>query len=127
MLQNSTVIFNIYGTTEVSSWSTCHALTQADLQRGEGEGGGERGCSRVPLGQAMLGTTVELRDTLGKGHGEIFLGGKILFVKFFYFVEIFCRWRVQGVSPRRRDKPRPLCNEVYRGQGVGERRGRGLF
>ena len=40
----------------------------------EGEGTG------VPIGEAMLGTTAEVRDTLGRpvaeGFGEIFLGEK---------------------------------------------------
>ena len=39
-----TLIFNIYGTTEVSSWSTCHRVTETHLERareGGGEGGGE--------------------------------------------------------------------------------------
>ena len=87
VLQNSTLIFNIYGTTEVSSWSTCHRVTEAHLQRAreeEEEGGEEKreNKNRVPLGDAMLGTKLEVRDSQGKtvvkGYGEIFLGKTFL-------------------------------------------------
>lgn len=72
----------------MSSWATCHAVTEAHLQKakrgGEGEeeregdgegGGGER---EVPIGGPMLGTRLEVRDSAGQtvaeGYGEIFIG-----------------------------------------------------
>lgn len=86
-----TQIFNIYGTTEVSSWSTCHAVGEAVLrrspaERGERErngGGREEGEieeESVPLGEPLLGTQVEVRGELSDKNGrfgEIYLG-KIL-------------------------------------------------
>lgn len=90
--KNVTHIFNVYGTTEVSSWSTCHAVSEADLQRSlvqgaeenrgsqsGGEGKPEKEEDRVPLGEPLLGTLVEVRKELSSGSekggfGEIYLG-----------------------------------------------------
>lgn len=83
-----TQIFNIYGTTEVSSWSTCHAVDEAVLCRSLAEGGererngGGRGESKieeesVPLGEPLLGTLVEVRGEQSEENGrfgEIYLG-----------------------------------------------------
>ena len=61
-------------------------MTETHLQRareGGGEGGGEEeeegeGKIGVPIGNPMLGTTLEVRDprgkTVTKGYGEVFLG-----------------------------------------------------
>ena len=83
-----TQIFNIYGTTEVSSWSTCHAVDEAVLRRSLAEGGererngGGRGEGKieeesVPLGEPLLGTLVEVRGEQSEENGrfgEICLG-----------------------------------------------------
>ena len=115
-----TRIFNIYGTTEVSSWSTCYAVSEMDLQRGrrgeterEGEGGeregGEVGEGSVPLGEVMLGTKMEVRDTSSspsekvvvQGYGEIYLGKSFFTGGMDLPTRTMHRWRVQSVSPRR--------------------------
>ena len=68
-------------------------MSEMDLQRvrrgeteGEGEGGGresgEVGEGSVPLGEVMLGTEIEVRDTssspsektVHQGYGEVYLG-----------------------------------------------------
>ena len=68
-LQNKTVIFNIYGITEVSSWATCYQVTADDDCDSP---------TTVPLGSPLLGTRVELRDEDGmpidKGSGFIWIG-----------------------------------------------------
>ena len=78
-------------------------MTKTHLQRtGEEEEEGGEGKSEVPLGDAMLGTKLEVRDSQGKpvvkGYGEIYLG------KLSSFLEVIksenYRWRVQSVSPR---------------------------
>ncbi|KAJ8277094.1 hypothetical protein GJAV_G00071410, partial [Gymnothorax javanicus] len=66
---NSTRIYNLYGTTEVSCWATCHQL-HLDTMSSEA----------VPLGSALMDTLVELRDEDGKkiaqGEGQVFIGGQ---------------------------------------------------
>ncbi|XP_061093383.1 beta-alanine-activating enzyme isoform X2 [Conger conger] len=66
---NSTQFFNLYGTTEVSCWATCHQLHLDNLS-------GEA----VPLGSALMGTAVEVRDEDGQvvtqGEGQLFIGGR---------------------------------------------------
>lgn len=105
-VQNRTEIFNIYGITEVSSWATCHRLTlpvptpsevsplsfpapplplssvdtltpfrYASTHREVNNDG-------VPLGEPLLGTWVELRDSetggvVTKGQGVIWIGEKV--------------------------------------------------
>ncbi|NWW85512.1 ACSF4 enzyme, partial [Rhynochetos jubatus] len=72
--ENRTSIFNLYGITEVSSWSTCYKIPEevfsADF----------RTDFPVPLGSPLLGTKVEVRDTNGsavlEGEGQIFIGGE---------------------------------------------------
>lgn len=57
-LQNNTILFNIYGATEVSSWQTCYQITSEDLLSAEQ-------CPDVPIGEPLLGTVVDLRDCGG--------------------------------------------------------------
>uniref|UniRef100_A0A8C5K1H0 Carrier domain-containing protein n=1 Tax=Jaculus jaculus TaxID=51337 RepID=A0A8C5K1H0_JACJA len=71
---NKTVIFNIYGVTEVSSWATFYRIPEETLNS-------TLKCElSVPLGRPLLGTVVEVRDTNGftiqDGTGQVFLGGK---------------------------------------------------
>ncbi|XP_036376699.1 beta-alanine-activating enzyme [Megalops cyprinoides] len=65
---NSTRIFNLYGTTEVSCWATCYQL---QLEAGNDVS--------VPLGTPLMGTVVEVRDEGGgvvtHGSGQVFIGG----------------------------------------------------
>lgn len=93
-----TQIFNVYGTTEVSSWSTCHAVSETDLQRSLVEGAEERSRERqrgaegepekeeerVPLGEPLLGTLVEVKEESSgseKGEfGEIYLGKRAKYI-----------------------------------------------
>ena len=86
----------------MSSWATCHAVTETHLQKarreGEGEGEGERegdgegegGEREVPVGGPMLGTRLEVRDSAGKtvaeGYGEIFIG--IIYTTTFFQISI---------------------------------------
>ena len=58
---NRTDIYNVYGITEVSCWSTCHKV-DLDNQTADWN-------DTVPIGQALSGTRVELRS------GEIWVGG----------------------------------------------------
>ena len=58
---NLTDIYNVYGITEVSCWSTCHKI-DLDNQTADWN-------DTVPIGQALSGTRVELRS------GEIWVGG----------------------------------------------------
>ena len=57
-LQNNTTLFNIYGATEVSSWQTCYQITFKDLLSA-------KQCPDVPIGEPLLGTMVDLRDSGG--------------------------------------------------------------
>ena len=57
-LQNNTTLFNIYGATEVSSWQTCYQITSEDLLSA-------KQCPDVPIGEPLLGTMVDLRDSGG--------------------------------------------------------------
>ncbi|KAK7831815.1 hypothetical protein U0070_016445 [Myodes glareolus] len=71
---NKTQIFNIYGITEVSSWSTFYKIPEEVLNSPV------KRESPVPLGSPLLGTVVEVRDTNGslvhEGTGQVFLGGE---------------------------------------------------
>ncbi|NXS29159.1 ACSF4 enzyme, partial [Pomatostomus ruficeps] len=72
--ENKTNIFNLYGITEVSSWATCYKIPEeifsADF----------RTDFPIPLGSALLGTKLEVRDANGsavlEGEGQIFIGGE---------------------------------------------------
>ena len=86
----------MYGTTEVSCWAMCHLVSGLDtcsthhLRRdadvewaelGRGSEGGEEEEKGTPLGTALLGTQVEVRDVVSGrrvdyGSGEIWLGKK---------------------------------------------------
>jgi len=82
--RNSTRIFNIYGTTEVSSWAMCYEISPTDLCKAEqcnnptlsGDDGDD--LLMVPLGDPLLDTCVELRNECGNvitsGTGEIWIG-----------------------------------------------------
>ncbi|XP_006113560.2 beta-alanine-activating enzyme [Pelodiscus sinensis] len=72
--ENKTLVFNLYGITEVSSWATCYRIPEEVLSSDV------RFDSAVPLGSPLLGTTVEVRDATGSavldGEGQVFIGGK---------------------------------------------------
>ena len=59
-----TSVINIYGITEVSSWASYHQVTQGEMD--------------VPLGAALAGTRLEVRDEEGRmvteGEGTLFVG-----------------------------------------------------
>ncbi|XP_074651678.1 beta-alanine-activating enzyme-like [Tubulanus polymorphus] len=65
--RNETLIYNIYGITEVSSWATCHRV---DLHSD----------APVYLGEVLSNTVLEVRDELGgvitEGLGRLFIGGE---------------------------------------------------
>ncbi|XP_078684711.1 beta-alanine-activating enzyme-like isoform X2 [Branchiostoma floridae x Branchiostoma belcheri] len=66
---NTTQFYNIYGITEVSSWATLYRIPEEHITTGD----------RVPLGQPLLGTKLEVRNTEGKpvseGRGVLYIGG----------------------------------------------------
>ncbi|KAI8510527.1 Cyclic nucleotide-gated olfactory channel [Branchiostoma belcheri] len=68
---NATQFYNIYGITEVSSWATLYRIPEEHISTGNS--------SRVPLGQPLLGTKLEVRNTEGKpvseGRGVLYIGG----------------------------------------------------
>lgn len=67
---NSTKFFNLYGTTEVSCWSTCYEVTQKDFSSHT---------DNLPLGQPLTDTiAIVLGDNgqqVKEGRGQLFLGG----------------------------------------------------
>ncbi|XP_069056937.1 beta-alanine-activating enzyme isoform X2 [Pleurodeles waltl] len=71
---NQTIIFNLYGVTEVSCWASFYRIPE------EVFGNTVRDDPAVPLGIPLLGTIVEVRDANGsiveEGEGQLFLGGK---------------------------------------------------
>lgn len=71
---NQTLIFNLYGVTEVSCWATYYRIPEDVF------GGTKREEPAVPLGIPLLGTIVQVRDANGsiveEGEGQLFLGGK---------------------------------------------------
>ncbi|CAH1266967.1 AASDH [Branchiostoma lanceolatum] len=68
---NMTRFYNIYGITEVSSWATLYRIPEEHINAGNR--------SRVPLGQPLLGTKLEVRNMEGKpvseGQGVLYIGG----------------------------------------------------
>ena len=98
--QNHTQVYNVYGTTEVSCWATCHPISGLDahsthnlrqnLTKGrvgikresESESDKEETFEEegaIPLGTPLLGTHMEVRDTVSgrrvnHGRGELWLG-----------------------------------------------------
>ncbi|XP_078602686.1 beta-alanine-activating enzyme-like [Branchiostoma floridae x Branchiostoma japonicum] len=68
---NTTRFYNIYGITEVSSWATLYRIPEEHISTGNS--------SRVPLGQPLLGTKLEVRNKEGKpvseGQGVLYIGG----------------------------------------------------
>ncbi|XP_035681596.1 beta-alanine-activating enzyme-like [Branchiostoma floridae] len=67
---NTTRFYNIYGITEVSSWATLYRIPEEHISAGNS--------SRVPLGQPLLGTKLEVRNKEGKpvseGQGVLYIG-----------------------------------------------------
>lgn len=67
---NATEFYNLYGTTEVSCWSTCHRIDLATTTRD---------AKYVPLGDPLDATVLEVRNELGEvireGDGLLFIGG----------------------------------------------------
>ncbi|XP_057696637.1 beta-alanine-activating enzyme isoform X1 [Corythoichthys intestinalis] len=65
---NTTLMFNLYGITEVSCWATCYKIPTDSSAS-----------SAVPLGSPLIGTKVEVRDEDGgvvtEGEGQVFIGG----------------------------------------------------
>lgn len=72
---NSTQMYNIYGITEVSCWACCYKVPESALQSNQ-----HPAESSVPLGDPLMGTTVEIRDenndVVSEGEGQVFIGGK---------------------------------------------------
>ncbi|XP_056271248.1 beta-alanine-activating enzyme isoform X2 [Pseudoliparis swirei] len=70
---NRTLIFNLYGVTEVSCWASAHHIPESVLR-----GGGD--ASSVPLGVPLMDTALEVRDEGGRvvteGEGQVFIGGE---------------------------------------------------
>ncbi|EEC11957.1 AMP dependent ligase, putative, partial [Ixodes scapularis] len=66
---NTTEFYNLYGTTEVSCWSTCHRIDLVTT----------RDAKYVPLGDPLDATVLEVRNELGEviseGDGLLFIGG----------------------------------------------------
>uniref|UniRef100_A0AAY4D451 Carrier domain-containing protein n=1 Tax=Denticeps clupeoides TaxID=299321 RepID=A0AAY4D451_9TELE len=71
---NHTLIFNLYGTTEVSCWATYHRIPESVLTSDHTT------TDSVPLGAPLDGTEVEVRDKKGclvtEGEGQLFIGGR---------------------------------------------------
>ncbi|MEX2218601.1 MAG: amino acid adenylation domain-containing protein [Phycisphaerales bacterium] len=63
LLERTDALWNVYGPTETSIWSTAHRVTS-----GEGP---------VPIGRALANTTLEILDEEGKPaeQGELYIGG----------------------------------------------------
>ena len=79
--QNTTAVYNLYGITEVSSWATCHRISFPLPSSSLSSSSSANEHSLVPLGQPLLGTTVEVRDAdtnskVTQGRGIIWLGGQ---------------------------------------------------
>ena len=68
-------VFNIYGTSEVSSWATIHEVKMTDYH---GSCSSDSICGGVPIGDPLSDTVVEVRDAgccpVNDGVGEIWIG-----------------------------------------------------
>lgn len=88
--QSNSLIYNLYGITEVSCWASCHRIP-ADVLVGDSSGACHTiskgkdvdNCiinevNDVPLGFPLLDTVIEVRDDNGKvvqeGMGQIYIG-----------------------------------------------------
>jgi amino acid adenylation domain-containing protein len=65
-------LWNVYGPTETTIWSTAHRVTRADLDSAEG--------TSVPIGRALPGNSVRVVDEKGRPlpdgqAGELLIGG----------------------------------------------------
>jgi len=73
-------IFNIFGTSELSSWASIHEVTNDTLQAPLPVG---LDGDWVPIGEALSETLIEVRDESGQclsaGLGELFLGKNKIF------------------------------------------------
>ncbi|CAN2388622.1 Acyl-CoA synthetase family member 4 [Pristimantis euphronides] len=71
---NKTLIFNLYGVTEVSSWATYYEVPESVLNSPSWVN------DSVPLGNPLHGTRVEVRNDDGvvveEGEGQVYLGGR---------------------------------------------------
>ncbi|XP_014662072.1 PREDICTED: acyl-CoA synthetase family member 4-like [Priapulus caudatus] len=69
---NECELYNIYGITEVSCWTSIQRIPHEVLDSSTD--------GQVPLGQAMLATELEVRDEAGQavteGPGQLYVGGK---------------------------------------------------
>ncbi|KAM8890113.1 beta-alanine-activating enzyme [Synchiropus picturatus] len=70
--KNKTIIFNVYGITEVSCWACCYKIPPSLLRSNDTS-------SSVPLGSPLMATSVEVQDENGcvitEGEGQVFIGG----------------------------------------------------
>ncbi|KAM9831351.1 beta-alanine-activating enzyme [Neosynchiropus ocellatus] len=70
--KNKTIIFNVYGITEVSCWACCYEIPPSLLFSNDTS-------SSVPLGSPLMATSVEVMDENGsvvtEGEGQVFIGG----------------------------------------------------
>lgn len=87
----ATKFYNIYGTSEVSSWASIHCVSDEDLME-RNDGNNKQSSSRnsdwltsspgnfdwLPIGHPLSNTVVEVRNENGevvvKGFGEVFIG-----------------------------------------------------
>ena len=89
-----TELYNLYGITEVSSWATCHHISEEELSRSKDCVASKRAerdeCDfseqavlSVSLGVPLLDTLVEVRDRSGEvlteGIGQLFIGEFLMF------------------------------------------------
>ena len=93
--QSNSLIYNLYGITEVSCWASCHHIP-ADQLVGDSSGACHGNMTFkgkdvedciidevnvVPLGLPLLDTVIEVRDDNGKvvqeGIGQIYIGGLV--------------------------------------------------
>ncbi|KAM7012744.1 beta-alanine-activating enzyme [Tautogolabrus adspersus] len=72
--ENKTLIYNIYGITEVSCWACVYKIPESLLHSNS------LAVSSVPLGTPLMDTVVEVRDEndrlVTEGEGQVFIGGE---------------------------------------------------
>ncbi|XP_048589326.1 beta-alanine-activating enzyme isoform X2 [Nematostella vectensis] len=77
----TTKIFNLYGITEVSSWATCQKIVicSKGAQQVSKDGVHLSVDERIPIGEPLQDTLVDIRDEEGKkishGIGQMYIGG----------------------------------------------------
>ncbi|EDO44475.1 predicted protein, partial [Nematostella vectensis] len=78
----TTKIFNLYGITEVSSWATCQKIVicSKGAQQVSKDGVHLSVDERIPIGEPLQDTLVDIRDEEGKkishGIGQMYIGGQ---------------------------------------------------